>query len=313
MKNDRQAILWIVLVFLVLVLACTGVNLLRSNRPTSAQRGIGYTAPQSHLASFYPAAMEIKAQPGEGTMGGVPGGSARIAQIDKKIIHTAELAMVVDNVEEASAKIRALTLQANGEIDQARVWSLSEETREGELHIRIPAEGLGAVLKQIKTIGRRVTNEQLSATDVTRQFADNDARMRSLRAEEQQYLQILKQAKSVQDVLDITEKLTEVRTQIEQLQASINVMSHDIAMSVVAIGLSQNAPATSALATWHPLLNARRAFRNMVEGLGDWIDAMVSFAIFLPVIGLWLGTIGAAGWVAWKFFRRMRPIAKPTP
>ncbi len=83
-------------------------------------------------------------------------------------------------------------------------------------------------------------------------------------------------------------------------------MSHDIAMSAITIGLSQNAPEGSALGTWHPLLNARRSFRNMVEGLGDWIDAIVSFAIFLPVIGLWLLTIGAVGWIGWKLFRRFR-------
>lgn len=265
--------------------------------------------PRASLAEYSPASPErdkLPAGPVAGVIGGVPGRAAIIANDDKKVIHTAELSLVVDNVEDASTKIRALTLHANGEIDQARIWSLSEKTREGELHIRIPAEALEPALKQIKAVGLRVTNEQLGATDVTRQFADNAARMHSLQAEEQQYLQILKQAKSIQDILDITEKLTDVRTQIEQLQASINVMSHDIAMSLVTIGLSQNAPVGEALGGWHPLLNARRSFKNMVENLGDWIDAIISFAIFLPVIALWVLSIGGIVWIAWKFFRRFR-------
>lgn len=265
--------------------------------------------PRASLAEYSSAtAVRDKLPAGSvaGVIGGVPGRAAIMAKDDKKVIHTAELSLVVNNVEDASATIRAITVHANGEIDQARIWSLSEKIREGELQIRIPAEALEPALKQIKAVGLRVTNEQLSATDVTRQFADNAARMHSLQAEEQQYLQILKQAKSIRDILDITEKLTDVRTQIEQLQASINVMSHEIAMSLVTIGLSQNTSAGDSLGGWHPLLNARRSFKNMVENLGDWIDAIVSFAIFLPVIALWVFTIGGIVWIAWKVFRRFQ-------
>ena len=271
--------------------------------------------PRASLAEYSPTSLERAKLPAgsvAAAIGGVPGRAAYIPQADKKVIHTAELSLVVDNVEEASAKIRSFTLRADGEIDQARIWSLSEKTREGELHIRIPAEDLEPALKQFKAVGLRVTNEQLNATDVARQFADNAARMHSLQAEEQQYLQILKQAKSIQDILDITEKLTDVRTQIEQLQANIDLMSHDIAMSLVTIGLSQNAPVSESLGGWHPLLNARRSFKNMVENLGDWIDAIISFAIFLPVIALWILTVGGIVWIAWKLFRRFQRVPEKT-
>jgi hypothetical protein len=298
--------LTLALVALILSLGCNRsrpVDMARVSEPRAYMRPA--TTQTSNSTGKFPAGSS------GGVIGGIPGGIAKLQQPDKKVIHTAELSLVVDNVEEASAKIRALTLRANGEIDQARIWSLSEKTREGELHIRIPAEDLEPALKQFKAVGLRVTNEQLNATDVTRQFADNAARMHSLQAEEQQYLQILKQAKSIQDILDITEKLTDVRTQIEQLQANINLMSHDIAMSLVTIGLSQNAPVSESLGGWHPLLNARRSFKNMVENLGDWIDAIVSFAIFLPVIALWVLTIGGIVWIAWKLFRRFQR-APPT-
>ena len=236
-----------------------------------------------------------------GSVGGVPGGVA--FQQDKKIVRSAELALLVNDVDEASAKIRNLALQQNGEIDQVREWSPSERTREGELHVRVPADKLEAALKQIKSVAISVSNERLVATDVTRQYTDNAARMHSLQAEEQQYLQILKQAKSIQDILDVTEHLTEVRTQIEQLQGEINVMSHDIAMSAVAIMLSQNAPEGGLLGSWHPLLNARRSVRSMIEGLGDWADSAIAFAIYLPLLALWILSICLILWIAWKILR----------
>ena len=249
------------------------------------------------------------AQQADGIVGGVPGAPPRIdnvtfqKDVDKKVIRTAELSFVVTNVDEASAKLRALTLQAKGEIDQVREWSPSEDARQGELRLRVPADELEPVLKQLKGVAARVTNEQVSASDVTRQYADNAAHMRSLQAEEQQYLVILKQVKSVKDVLEVTEKLNEVRGQIEQLQTDINVMSHDIAMSAISIALTQNAPEGRVLGSWHPLLNARHSLRSMLASLGEWMDAMVSFLIYLPVVVLWALTIGGMGWVGWKIVR----------
>ena len=176
----------------------------------------------------------------------------------------------------------------------------------------MPADDLDAVLQQFKGVAASVTSEQVSASDVTRQYADNAAHMRSLQAEEQQYLVILKQARSVKDVLEVTEKLNEVRSQIEQLQTDINVMSHDIAMSAIAITLTQNAPEGRIFGTWHPVLNARRSLRTMLAGLGDWLDAIVSLVIYLPVLVLWTLTIGGILWVAWKivriFLRRRVPV-----
>jgi hypothetical protein len=300
----RRASLWTIgIVAALVVLAAVTLPHLR-RAPSGIAQSREPLAALAPMASYHVATYDQKAQPAPGgVIGGVPGGEPHVQPFDKKIIRNAELALIVQNVDEASAKIRNFTLQQKGEIDQVRGWSPSEHTREGELHVRVAADELESALKQFKSVALSVTNEQLSATDVTRQYADNDARMRSLQAEEQQYLQILKQAKSVQDVLDVTEKLTDVRTQIEQLQAEINVMSHDIAMSAVAITLSQNAPEGSALGSWHPLVNARRSIRNMVESVGDWVDSIISIVIYLPVMALWLLTIGAILLIAWKVFR----------
>lgn len=228
------------------------------------------------------------------------------ADPDQKVIRTAELALVVTNVGEAAAKLRSLIQHSHGEIDQSREWSPYEGSREGELHVRVPAVDLDDVLQQLKGVAARVTSEQVSASDVTRQYADNAAHMRSLKAEEQQYLVILKRANSVKDILEVTEKLNEVRGQIEQLQTDINVMSHDVAMSAIAITLTQNAPEAHLFGTWHPMLNARRTLRNMLASLGEWLDAMVSLVIFLPVLLLWGLTIGGVVWIAWRIVRLFR-------
>ncbi len=305
MHFSKPAVLWSALALLVLA-AITVPNL---ERHATLQH-------QEMAMAYLPEARVQLAQQAAGIVGGAPDAPPRSENValrqdvDKKVIRTADLSFVVANVDDASAKLRTLTLQARGEIDQVREWSPSELTREGELHLRVPADELDSLLQQFKGVAQHVTNEQVSASDVTRQYADNAARMHSLQAEEQQYLQIMKQAKSVKDVLEVTEKLNDVRGQIEQLQTDINVMSHDIAMSAISIALTQNVPEGRVLGNWHPLLNARHSLRSMLAGLGDWLDAVVSFAIFLPVLVLWAVTIGGILWVLWKILRtfwRHRP------
>ena len=77
----------------------------------------------------------------------------------------------------------------------------------------------------IRKLGLRVENEKIAAEDVTRQYVDQDASIRNLRAEEAQYLTILKRATTVKDMLAVTENLSEVRGQIEQQQAEFNALS----------------------------------------------------------------------------------------
>ncbi len=222
------------------------------------------------------------------------------SNVDKKVIQTASLDMIVKNVDEAAERLRLITIQSYGQIDQVRLWSPTPTTRAGELHLRVLAGRLNTDLRDFKQVALRVTSEQVTATDVTRQFADSEARMRNMKAEEAQYLVIMRQAKSVQDTLDVAEKLSDVRGRIEELQAEINVMSHDIAMSQVTITLTQDEAERGTSVSWHPLRNLRASGRDLLRGLGDWADWVVSVIVVLPVILLWIVTIGAILLLVWR-------------
>ena len=64
----------------------------------------------------------------------------------------------------------------------------------GTLTIRVPAARFEEARAEIRKLGLRVESEKIDAQDVTRQYVDQDASIRNLRAEEAQYLTILKQA-----------------------------------------------------------------------------------------------------------------------
>src|SRR5690348_17177408 len=98
-----------------------------------------------------------------------------------------------------------------------------------------PAGRFERARAEILKLGLRVENERMEAQDVTRQYVDQAANLRNLRAEEAQYLMILKQSRTVKDTLDVSEKLSAVRGQIEQQQAEFDALSKQI--ETVAINI----------------------------------------------------------------------------
>src|SRR5438270_11264872 len=178
---------------------------------------------------------------------------------DKKLIHNAELELVVGDVRAAAEQIRKLVDLNHGEIDKLEIRDTNGGSVSATLAVRVPASGLENALAEFKKVGVRTEREQVSTRDVSREFYDNEAHMRNLRAEEQQYLLIMKQAHTVKETLEVSEKLSDVRDRIERLQAEVQLMTHDIEMSVVTIALTQEFEARAFGIRWRPLYDAKVA------------------------------------------------------
>jgi len=228
---------------------------------------------------------------------------AQVAAHDKKLIFNAELGLMVRDVRAAAEEIRRLTGVNHGEIDKLEITETSGGSLSATLLVRLPASGLESAVAEFKKLAVRTEREQVSARDVTREFYDNEAHMRNLRAEEQQYLSIMKQARTIKDTLEVSEKLGDVRDKIERLQTQIQLMTHDIEMSLLTVALMQESDARVFGIRWRPLYNAKIAVRELLVGLGEWLDWVVAVLVKLPLIVLWTVTVGGILWVVWKVGR----------
>lgn len=74
-------------------------------------------------------------------------------------------------------------------------------------------------------------------------------------------------------------------------------------MSIVTIALIQESDTRVFGFRWRPLYNAKTAARELLVGLGEWLDWIVSVLIKLPLIVLWVATVGAILWVLWRISR----------
>ena len=266
--------------------------------------------------------LPISAPMADSLVGGVPGGIAAgkagsvmpASSIDRdalpnanetedhKMIRTSSLDLIVKNPADTSDKIRRLAENAGGFLVTSDTYG-DGNASSALLTIRVPASKFEQVRGEIRKLGLRVESEKLEAQDVTKQYVDQAARIRNLRAQERQYLGILRQAKTVPDTVDVSEKLDEVRGEIEQQQAEFDALSKQVETVAITISLRAEAEAQVFGLHWRPLYELKLAARQGLESIGDYASSMASFLFYLPTVLLWLGTILIGAAIGWRVLR----------
>jgi len=219
----------------------------------------------------------------------------------RKIIRTSSLEMIVAHPTESTNQLTALAENLGGFIEA--VSNGGPDATSASLTLRVPADRFEQARDEIRKLGIRVTGERVEAQDVTRQYVDQDARLRNLRAEEAQYLTILKQASTVKDMLAVSAQLSDVRGQIETQEAEFHALSRQIETVSIAISLRTEAEAQTFGPNWRPLYQLKVALRDGLESIATYATAMVTILFYLPAVVLWMGTILIGLVISWKTVR----------
>jgi len=276
-------------------------NYLASTRPQAA------TVERAKVATYV--APAAAAQPQEGVD----------VTTDRKIVRTGALELVVQRPAEAAERIAAIAAKLGGYVVNQEGGGHGATS--ASLTICVPAARFEEARAELRKLAVRVDSEKVEAQDVTRQYVDQDASLRNLHAEEAQYLTIMKQAHTVKDMLAVSEKISEVRGQIEQEQAEFNALSKQIETASIAISLRTEAEAQVFGLNWRPGYQLKQALHDGLESVANYATAMTGILFYLPAIVLWLGTILLAvvgglrvvTWAGRRWFGLGRTAASAVP
>jgi hypothetical protein len=249
-------------------------------------------------------------------VGGVPSGSslhaARVSTslaspppphvaLDRKLIRNTVIDLVVTNPADQVEKIRLLAEQLGGFLVKSETSGTKDSTT-ASITLRVPASHYGELRDHIRKLGQ-VDNERLAAEDASEQYVDQKARLRNLQAQEEQYLAILKQARTVKDTLEVSDKLNEVREQIEKQRAEFEMLSKQVETVEITVSLHTESAEQSFGIHWRPSIELKLAAMQGLEGLADYATAMLGFAFYLPAILLWFTSIVLGAALTWKALR----------
>lgn len=214
---------------------------------------------------------------------------------NRLIIKTGDISLRVKSLDTTLPQVESLAKKYGGFVESSS-RSSGYQVKNAYLTIRVDAAKYDASFNDLRSFGE-VISESTSGQDVTTQVADNEARLRQMRLEEQQYEEILSKANKVTDILQVRKYLSEVRQNIESTEAQLKSLKSLASLSTISVNLEQREQiATAPRRDW--LSNAWVNALNRLQSLGR---TAISFSINLLVLTpFWLPI--AAG--IWWFTRR---------
>lgn len=195
--------------------------------------------------------------------------------VERKIIRNADLQLETDAPEEAMTKISAIAESKGGfVVESQQSTSDARATRRDvvTMTVRVPAAKFAEALDEFRKTASRVIVENVKGEDVTEEFIDIEARLKAKRALETQFLEIMKQAKSVEDALNVQRQLAEVRAEIEKIEGRKRFLENQASLSTIKIRL-QTPTAFAA--------NSSGFFYQFGEAVSDGFNAALGFILGL--------------------------------
>lgn len=217
-----------------------------------------------------------------------------------KIVKSAELTLLVAHIDDSANAITQLRTRFGGEPGNASFNEYAPGMKTAEMTIWVPSAKFDEALGEVKHLALRTLHENIYVSDVSAQYVDFTARLKNLHAAEAQYVEIMKRAGKISDILEVTRELNNTRAQIESIQGQLDHLARQVALAAIHISLTEEASPASVGDEWHPLTILKTAAKDALKDLANVADTLIVFIVKLPVfllnIALWV-------FVLWVFLR----------
>jgi len=165
--------------------------------------------------------------------------------------------------------------------------------RYAELTIRIPAQQLDAFVDSVKEHSN-ITDARETTDDVTLSYVEQESRVVALETEQTRLLELLAKAESMEDILKIESRLTEIRGQLEKVKSQLRVYDNQINYGTVYLNITEvteYTPVTEPETLWERMgAGLSESWKDMLSGMSDFLVFLVAA---LPHLLPW-GIVAAA-------------------
>ena len=213
--------------------------------------------------------------------------------IDRSIIKTSSLTIRVKNVEKSITQAQDLATQFEGRVDDSSQYKNpgSEDSLSANLTIRVPSANLEKALEAFKGLGD-VESSSISATDVTMQKVDLDARIAALTTSIERFRELITSATNTSDLIAAETALAERQAELDSLTAQLKYLSEQVDMSVIYLALLPN-DSFSAIKPIGFLAGIEKGFvallnaaANLTSILGYFIPWIIAILVIVAIFKL---------------------------
>lgn len=221
----------------------------------------------------------------------------------RMVIQNADVNVRVKSVEKAVLDANSLAKSLNGFVENSMNGG-DEKNPEATLVIRVPSYQFDIALKKLTDYGERIGAPAISSQDVTRQYADLSGRLKVLHAEEESYVTMLRGAKKIGEILEIKDRLSTVRQEIQSLEEQRIAVKDQSELSTVTVHFSEKPKVETAPVPEDWSGDAWVGAVNGLKSVGRFIGMLgIFFFVYVPI---WAPPV-ALFWVLSKKARQIHP------
>lgn len=200
---------------------------------------------------------------------------------NRKLIRTVTLEVETENYDALLPDIEKKVAEYNGYIENSSSYNNSNtygdnQQREAYMTIRIPAANLDAFLHTVSDQSN-VTYKSENVQDVTLSYVDLESHKKALEEEQKRLLAFMEEAETIEDLITIEDRLTQVRYELESMESQIRTYDNQVDYSTVTITITEVKQYTP--------VEEESAWTRIQKGFAERADAVIEG---LQDFGIWV-------------------------
>lgn len=293
---------WVALLMLVMLLlyGCgSGGSTGSAKSDVAAERGTA--------SSVAPAAEGAKDSGGQSYSSSAPKETASnqssvTSAIDRKIIQNAQLEVKIKEADDAVSAVGQTVRAAGGYVQENRVEGTREAGRRVQMTVRVPAGAYGSILDMVAGLGE-VTNRREWINDVTEEYLDLDARIKTKETHLEQLRKLYAQGGSIKELMELEQEIARVTSELESMKGRFTYLSNQVAYSTISVSLLEPGVPTTSKPTQNVGERMRNGFLFSWNAMIDFGENVLVFVVSsIPQLLL----LAVAGLIAWAVYRNVK-------
>lgn len=221
-----------------------------------------------------------------------PAAQTDLQKSNRKIIYTGNISLQTLEYDQASNSIHAKITQYGGFIEsedtynddpywyyKERTGSAANRTRRNlNITARIPADQFDAFMKDLEKDGQ-VVNSSINARNVSVTYATREASKKALEIEQSRLLEMMEKAESVEDMIRVEERLTEVERELNSEKTELSALDRDVNFSTIYISLQEVFEYSEKVVEVTYGERLRKAFGRAVDGFVSFWQELILFIV----------------------------------
>ena len=302
MKKNKLLCMLLTLLLVIGILTGCGAA---SKTAASANGAVSYDAAMQEAAPEAMAAENSLTSSGSDT-------TTTILPENRKWIVTVNLSAETEDLDAMTQSLQETISQLGGYVEDQTVYNGSayanRRYRSASMTVRIPADDVDKFTEEVAGISN-VVSQQKNLEDITLQYVDTESRLNALETEQTRLLELLEQAETTADLLEIEARLSEVRYQLESAASQLRLYDNQVDYATIYLSIEEVQEYTPVEEPnlWERI---RDGFVSSLKGLGN---GAVDLLVWVIVSSPYLIVLGAGIALVVVLIRRSRKNKKSNP